>query len=410
VTAEIISVGTELLLGQITDTHAVTMAKLLAECGIGCQRRQTIGDNLERLTGGLRESLARADIVVTIGGLGPTQDDLTRDAIAAALDDELVYVSEVEEHLRKLFALRNLKWTGAQVRQAYRPASARLIDNPNGTAPGLICEKDGKVVIALPGPRGEFNPMAAGPVKSYLSGLGGGVIHSRVLRVCRLGESAVEERTRTLMEAENPTVAPYAHLGEVHLRLTARAASVSEADRLIDPVDAAVRSALGSAVFGVDDTTLEAAVLEMLIDRGQTVCTAESITGGGLGERFTSVPGCSGAFLGGFITYDSRVKSECLGVSSATLENYGPVSAETAREMAVLAREKIGADYAVSLTGNAGPTSDEDDKPVGLVFIGVAGPDGVEVQEFTFRGTREDVRRRSQQAALVMLRTTLLGG
>jgi nicotinamide-nucleotide amidase len=407
--AEILAVGTELLLGQIVDTHSATMARILAECGINCNRRATVGDNLDRIVAMLQEMLERADVVVTIGGLGPTQDDLTRDAIAIALGDELVHEPEVERKLRKFFAARNVPWMDSIARQAQRPASATLIDNPNGTAPGLHCQKNGKTVIALPGPKGEFVPLANGSVRGILSKLQGGeVIHSRILRVCGLGESEVEARVLDLMEGKNPTVAPYAHPGEVHLRLTARASSEEEADKLIDPVEAQIRAILGDNLFGVDDTTLEKATIDLAVAKHATIAVAESMTGGGLGERLTSVTGASAAFLGGLITYNSRVKSALLDVSSETLDRFGPVSSEIASGMAQGVRAKTGATFGVSITGNAGPASDVDDKPVGLVFIAIAGPAGTQVEEVKYRGTREDIRRRASQYALVQLRLALL--
>jgi len=407
--AEIVSVGTELLLGQIVDTHAPVMAQILAGAGIGCTRRATIGDNWDRLVGALREALERADVLVTIGGLGPTVDDLTRDAIAAALDDELETVPEMEEKLRKFFASRNIAMSDSILRQAQKPKSARLIDNPNGTAPGLICEKDGKVVIALPGPKGEFDPMAHGPVREFLARLqGGGVIHSRTLRVVGMGESHVEDRIRELMDAENPTVAPYAHTGEVHLRITARAADVAEANRMLDPVEQEIRAALGRNLYGVDDTTLEAAVIGLLRDRGETIAVAESMSGGALGARLTSVAGSSSAFVGGAIVYTAAAKQSALGVSDAVLGEHGPVSAETAEAMAVGARERFGATYALAITGNAGPDADVDGKPVGLVYLALAGPNWVRTEQQRYRGIREDIRRRATQQALFMLREAVL--
>lgn len=408
-TAEIVSVGTELLLGQILDTHAVTMAKLLAECGISCQRRHTVGDNLGRVVSTIRDALARVDIVVTIGGLGPTEDDLTRQAIAEALGDRLVLEPAVLERLKKYFAMRNVPWVVSNGNQAMRPESATLIDNPNGTAPGLFCEKDGKVVFALPGPRSEFNPMAQGFVRDYLAKRSGSkVIHSRILRVCGIGESAIEDSIKELTHAHNPTIAPYAKTGEVHLRLTARAASVVEADRLIDPLEAAVRAILGDAVYGIDETTLEAATLGELLKRKLTIAVAESMTGGMLGQRFTSVAGSSAAFLGGVICYSEPVKQALVGVRAETLSAYGPVSMESAREMAVGIRERIGSDFGVSVTGNAGPEVDRGAKPVGLTFIGIAGSDGCRVLENRFRGGREEIRNRASQAALVALREAVL--
>lgn len=408
-TAEIVSVGTELLLGQIVDTHAPVMARILAECGIGCTRRTTIGDNWDRLVGELKASLERADVLITIGGLGPTVDDLTRDAIASALGDELEVVPEVEEKLKAFFASRGVTWTENNGRQAQKPTSARLIDNPNGTAPGLICEKNGKVVIALPGPKGEFNPMAHGPVKEFLGRLqGGGVIHSRTLRIIGIGESQVEVRVRALMDGENPTVAPYAHLGEVHLRLTARAASVQEADRLIDPIEREIRGILGNHVYGINDQTLEASVIELLKAKGATVAVAESMTGGELGARLSMSPGSSQVFVGGAIVYAVGAKQMALGIDAHLLETAGPVSREVAEALAQSARERFVTTYALAITGNAGPSSDVDGKPVGRVYISLASPNGVSTTEHNYRSIREDIRRRATHQALASLRDELL--
>jgi nicotinamide-nucleotide amidase len=408
-TAEIVSVGTELLLGQIVDTHAPLMAQILADCGIACLRRQTVGDNIDRATEAIRTALNRAEIVIAIGGLGPTQDDITREAISAAIGDPLELDNGYEKQLRDLFAARRFAWVDSNLRQAMRPACATFIDNPNGTAPGLHCIKDGKTVFALPGPRSEFNPMATGAVRDALERMHGGyVIHSRTLRICGMGESLVEERVRHLMQGNNPSVAPYAHPSEVHLRLTARASNRHEADLLIDPVEQEIRDVLGTAIYGVDSTTLEQSVIRMLIDRKASVAVAESITGGWLGSRLTSVSGSGKAFCGGIISYDLGAKENLLDVSPSTLEEFGPVSAQTASEMAAGVREKLGADYGISLTGNAGPTADVDGKPVGLVYIGLASPDSIEVVEHQLRGAREDIRQRATQLALIQMRNALL--
>ncbi len=401
--AEIVSVGTELLLGQIVDTHAPTMARLLAECGIGCQRRSTVGDNWDRLVGTLRDALSRSDVVITIGGLGPTADDLTRDAIAEALGDKLIREPEAAARLERFFTGRGLPFSESNLRQADRPESAEFIANPNGTAPGLLCRKGGKVVIALPGPRGEFDPMAFGPVKTVLQTLSGGqVIHSRILRVCGLGESHVEKVLGAIMDRTQPTVAPYAHVGEVHLRLTASADDMATADQLIDPVEGEIRAILGDHVYGTDATTLEAAVLQELRSRNLTVATAESMSGGGLAERLTSVPGASETFVGGVVVYSGQAKQSLLGLSSEAVSD--PVSEEVARALAEAVRHKLGATFGVAVTGNAGPTADRGGKPVGLVYVAVAGPAETRVSESSFRGTREDVRRRASQTALTMLR------
>ena len=408
-TAEIVSIGNELMDGFTVDTHAATMSRILAECGIDCDHRQTVRDEWEHLVEALCEALSRSDVVITIGGLGPTGDDLTREAIAAALGDEMVNEPEFEERLRAFFEARKMTYTEAQKKQTMRPASGRLIENPNGTAPGLICQKNGKTVIALPGPRGEFVPMSEGPVKDFLSRKAAGVvIVSRTLRLCGIGESQAETRIKDLMYQDNPRVAPYAQPAEVHLRITGKGANREEALEIILPTEQRIRQILGEYIFGIDKTTLEESVLRTLEDRKETVAVAESLTGGELGARFSSVEGASAAFVGGIISYATEVKETCLGVRHETLEKNGPVSEPTAREMAEGVRKQLASTYGISLTGNAGPTSDKDQKPVGLVYIAAAGPKGTVCEEYKFHGTREDIRRRCTQAALVMLRRILM--
>jgi len=410
-TAEIVSVGTELLLGQIVDTDAPHLAAVLPEYGVFCHRRQTIGDNLERLTDGLKTALARADLVFTIGGLGPTEDDLTREGIAAALDLPFVHDEGLAERLRKLFAYRNIPWTEAQLRQCRYPKGATPIENPNGTAPGLICPLGDKTVIALPGPRGEFVPMVEGPIREFLSGLQTGeVLISRLIKTCGIGESLVEHKVLHLIHGENPTVAPYAHPGEVTLRVSARAANRESALLLLAPVQREIEEILGDAIYGYDETTLEAAVLQTLRDRGARLAVAESCTGGGLGARITSVPGSSDVFVGGAISYANAIKQGLLGVRDVTLRAFGAVSKECAEEMAYGATHVLGTQWAVSITGVAGPDGGTETKPVGLVYIGIAGPDGVSVEENRFRGSRDNVRQRSVQIALILLRSRLMAG
>ncbi len=402
------SVGTELLLGQIVDTHAATMARILAECGISCRHRATVGDNLDRVVETLKVALSRADVVVTIGGLGPTADDLTRDAIALAFDDTLEKVPEVEEKLKQFFAQRGITWVESNGRQAMKPTCADLIDNPNGTAPGLVARKNGKTVFALPGPRGEFDPMAYNQVKPMLENLGGGVvIHSRVLRVIGVGESMAEEKIKHLMVSENPTIAPYAQPMEVHLRITAKAPTVFAAEHLIDPVEESIREILGDAVYGTNLTTLEMAVKDLLSERGETISTAESMTGGGLSARLSSVPGSSDVFKGGVVTYTIEAKNLLLeGADDPQLND--PVSPEVAKFMAESIRRQLGTTYAISITGNAGPTSDVGQKPVGLVYIGIATEQGTHVEECRFRGIREDICKRAEQTALRLIREAIL--
>ncbi|MEA2553296.1 MAG: nicotinamide-nucleotide amidase, partial [Fimbriimonadaceae bacterium] len=377
-TAEIVSIGNELMDGFTVDTHAATMSRMLAECGVDLNYRQTVRDDWEPLVAALKEALSRSDIVITIGGLGPTGDDLTREAIAEALGEKLVLESAFEERLKKFFEDRKMTYTEHQRKQAMRPECGQLIENSNGTAPALLCEKDGKTVIALPGPKGEFVPLAEGFVRDHLClKAQGGVIASRTLKLCGIGESQAETRIKELMYQDNPRVAPYAQPAEVHLRITAKAKTREEALKLIEPTERKIREILGDHVFGVDNTTLEESVLDLLKARDESVAVAESLTGGELGARFSNVVGASDKFRGGVISYATDVKELLLGVKHETLEKYGPVSEQTAREMALGARERIKAAYGVSLTGNAGPTSDKDQKPIGLVYIGIAGPKGI---------------------------------
>ena len=405
--AEIVSVGTELLLGQIIDTHAPRMAKILAECGIGCTRRATVGDNRERMRQTFEEALQRADILITIGGLGPTLDDLTRDMIAEALGDEMLHDDGYEQQLRDWFERRSIRWTESIARQADRPASATFIDNRNGTAPGLHCVKNGKVVLALPGPKGEFDPMADGAVRRILEAMGQGVIFSRTLRIVGMGESHVEDLVRDLMDSENPTVAPYAHTGEVHLRITAKVQSREEGIAALDPLEAEIRQRIGSNVFGTDDESLETVIIRRLSERGEKIGLAESMTGGGLASRLTAVPGASQAVVGSFVAYTVRAKETMIGISPEFVVEHGVVSGAVAEAMATGARKRLGATYAIGITGNAGPTVEPGGQPVGKVFVSLATPQGVHTEELQLRGVRGDIQRRTEQVALGMLRDAL---
>lgn len=408
-TAETISVGTEILMGQIVDTNAQLLGEIFARCGLRHVHRQTVGDNLERLTEALRLSLSRADVVVTIGGLGPTQDDLTRDGIAAALDDFLVHDEEIEKELREIFSNRRLTWSDAQLRQCQRPSCAEAIPNLNGTAPGLMCRKAGKLVIALPGPRSEFSKMLERSVAPVLGALQDDVRYvSQIIRVAGIGEAMLEKQLMDLIEGTNPTVAPYAKTAEVHLRVTASARTESEAQALVEPVVQDITQRLGTALYGFGGTSLPMAILDLLRARGETVSVVESCTGGGLGAALTSVPGASDAFMAGFLTYSNDLKTKLAGVPKELLETHGAVSAECACAMAEGGRSAAGTDWAVSITGIAGPDGGSEAKPVGLVFIGVAGPDGVEAKEYRFRGGREDIRERAVQSALIYFRTRLI--
>jgi nicotinamide-nucleotide amidase len=409
-TAEIISVGTELLLGDIVDTNAAYLGQYLAKLGIQHTHRQTVGDNKQRLVAALELALKRVDIVFTIGGLGPTQDDLTREGVAEALQDNLILDKDLEAHLIELFAQRKYHWTGSQIRQAFRPSCADPLPNPNGTAPGLFCKKNGKYVFCLPGPPSECLPMLEGPVRAILSTFNiEKNITSLTLRIVGIGEGLVEDKLKDLMLSANPTVAPYAKSGEVHVRISALAKSPKEAKALIDPIESEIRERLGQNVFGSDDTDLEAVVVKLLSEKHMTIATAESCTAGGLASRITNVEGSSSVFPGGVITYSDEIKSKMLNVSALTLKLHGAVSSEVAIEMALGIRHLYNSDLGVSITGIAGPSGSSKDKPVGLVHMAIADHDEVIVKNYHFMGTREQIRVRAAQFALIHLYEKLKG-
>ncbi len=404
--AEILSVGTELLLGQIIDTNAAYLARALSEVGISVYRRVTVGDNMDRLLAALKQALDDADIVLTIGGLGPTMDDITRDGLALALGDTLIFDEGIAQRLRDFFTRRNTPVLESNLRQAMVPTHGRALDNPNGTAPGLLFEKDGKIGIALPGPPNEFNPMVDNIVLPYLRAKTGnvGTIRSLVLRVAGMGESMVEDKVKDLMLDSNPTVAPYAKVGEVHLRVTARADTAAEADALIAERAALVRARLGEVVYGENDDTLEKAVVTLLRERGQTVATAESCTGGLVAQRITDVPGSSAVFLGGVVAYSNEAKTDLVDVPADLIAREGAVSRWVAASLAEGARNRFGATYGIGITGIAGPDGGTPEKPVGLVYIAIAHPGGGDVEQANFIGSRQVVRTRSAQTALNMVR------
>jgi nicotinamide-nucleotide amidase len=408
--AEVVSVGTELLLGQIVDTNAAYIAGVLSELGISLYRRSTVGDNMDRLLAALKLALEESDVVITIGGLGPTLDDITRDGLALAFGDTLVPNEKIASGLRAFFQSRGLQLLESNLRQAMVPTHGRAIDNPNGTAPGLLFEKDGKIGIALPGPPNEFIPMVDNEVAPYLRTKTGntGTIRSLVLRVAGIGESAVEDRVKDLMLDANPTVAPYAKVGEVHLRVTAKADTPEQAEALIAERAAQVRARLGQAIYGENDDPIEKAVVDLLAARSQTVSTAESCTGGMVAQRITDVAGSSAVFVGGVVAYSNAVKTALVGVPEEMLERAGAVSTEVGQALAEGARERFGTDYGIGITGVAGPGGGTAAKPVGLVYIAVAYPGGCDVEKSNFIGSRQIVRHRSAQTALNMLRLRIL--
>lgn len=402
-TAEVISIGTELLLGQTVDTDAAYLAKALSGVGVSVYNRATVGDNFERAVATFRLALSRSDMVFCIGGLGPTLDDLTRDIIAEVMEAPLVRDKALVAHLTDWFARRDYPMNDTILRQADVPTGGVPLSNPNGTAPGLWLEKDGKLVVALPGPPNEFEPMVEGEVLPRIAPGAGSTIVSRTLRIVGMGESSIEERVKDLMDSSDPTVAPYAKAAEVHLRVTSKADTVEAALAKIAPVAEEIRTRLGRNVYAENDTLLEDAVVQALIEKNLTVATAESCTGGWVAQRITAVSGSSAIFQTGIVAYANETKVHLLGIPQALVASVGAVSPEVARAMAERIREKTGAHFGIGVTGIAGPGGGTPEKPVGLVYVSLATPEGTQVEKCLFAGSRADVRYRSTQTALRLL-------
>lgn len=410
--AETLSVGTELLLGQIVDTNAAFIAKALSGIGIGLYFRTTVGDNADRIREAIRLAFSRSDVLITIGGLGPTMDDLTKEMVCEVMGVELAPDPAVERRLKELAARRGYKYPESFLKQALLPKTdGRAIPNPHGTAPGVLVEKNGKIAICLPGPPNELIPMVEQTVIPYLVEKTSGqktVIKSRVLRIIDMGESMVEEKTKDLLLSDNPTVAPLAHLGECHLRITARAGSEEEADRMIAAKEEPIRQRIGDYIYGIDDETLEVAVVRLLTERGLFVATAESCTGGLLAQRITSVAGASEVFRTGIVSYANQTKEKLLAVPDLALAKFGAVSPEVAMAMAAGVRDLDHADIGIGITGIAGPSGGTSEKPVGLVYIALAAKEGVAVERQQYGGRRDDIRRRASHSALALIRRYIL--
>ena len=403
--AEIVTIGTEILLGQTVDTNSVFIARTLADYGVDVYAKHSVGDNTERLARMLTEVLDRADGVITTGGLGPTVDDLTKDAVAKAVEDTLQLHEPSLEAMQERFKKFNRPMTENNKRQAILPSRAHVLPNPHGTAPGFIALRpDGKFVACMPGVPREMKPMLVDQIVPWLIahfGLGS-AIYTKTLHTVGIGESELDRRVEDLFRSlENPKIAMLAHGGRVDVKVMAKADSREAADVMIAPVAQQLRERIGEGYFGDDETTLGGAILAKLVDRKMTLGTAESVTGGALADAVVAVPGASKAFLGGIVAYDNAVKRDLLGVKKKTLKKYGAVSEETAIEMARGAARALGTDYALATTGIAGPDGGTEEKPVGLVWFAIAGPDeSVETHRLTFPGQRSDIRDRATTAGL----------
>ncbi|MCR4403280.1 MAG: competence/damage-inducible protein A [Firmicutes bacterium] len=413
--AEVISIGTELLLGQIVDTNAAYICLRLAEVGVDVFHRVTVGDNLDRVAAAIADALARADVVITTGGLGPTEDDPTREAVARATGLPLVVSDQALRHAESLLARSGHPMDRAResaLTQARVPRGALVIHNDRGTACGFIVESDAKAVISMPGVPGEMQGMMESTVVPYLRDRAGGagtVIRWRELRICGRGETAVEDEVRDLLHGRaNPTVAPLVSLGEVRLRITAKARSAEEAEAMIAPVEAEIRARLGEDVYGADDDELHAVVVRLLAERKLACAVAESVTGGLIAHKLTEVPGCSAVMGLAVTSYSDDAKRRVLGVPAELLDRHGAVSREVAVAMA---RGVLGlgrADVAVSTTGLAGPSGGRQKQPVGLVYVGLAWRNGVACTRLMLFGTRTEIRERAAKKALDLLRRRLL--
>lgn len=409
--AELVCVGTELLLGNIVNTNAAFLAKQCAMLGLSMYHQSVVGDNEERLKETIRTALDRSDIVILCGGLGPTQDDLTKEAAAAVMGFPLVEDAHSKEHIEEYFKNSQFKIiTDNNWKQAQVPDGCIVVDNHNGTAPGIIMEKDGKSVILLPGPPNELIPMFQQDIFPYLNKLQPETIYSVMVKLYGVGESLAETEILDLIEAqENPTIATYAKTGEVHLRVTARALDEKEAKKLVKPMVKELKKRFGSHIYATDEaTTLEESIVELLREKNLTLTTAESCTGGMLAARLTNVSGVSEVFKQGFVTYSNRAKRKLLDVKKNTLKLYGAVSEKTAKEMAKNGAFVTGSDICVSITGLAGPNGGTQEKPVGLVYIACAYQNEIRVKEFHFRGNRQKIRELSVVNALTLLRSCIL--
>ena len=402
---ELISVGTEILLGDILNTDAQYLSVELAKLGISVIHQSTVGDNRERLLAQLDEAAKRSDIIILSGGLGPTPDDLTKEVCCEFFGKELQLHEPTVEKIRNYFSSKGLEMAQSNIKQAMLPEDCVIFPNENGTAPGMAIEKDGVHILVLPGPPRELKPMFRNSAIPYLMQFSDKIIVSHNIRTFGIGESAMAEKVSDLLDGENPTVAPYAKDGEALLRVTAMADSEEDAEKLCKPVIDEIKSRLDGFVYGVDYTCIEEAVIELLKKNRLKAATAESCTGGLIAKRITDISGASEVFDCGIISYSNEIKHMVLGVSEDDLKKYGAVSEPVAKQMAQGALRVSGADVAVSVTGIAGPNSDGTDKPVGLVYIALADKDNVWVKELrTSRNDRSYNRYVSASNALNMIR------
>jgi nicotinamide-nucleotide amidase len=408
--AEIIAIGSELLTPERTDTNSLWLTEKLQAIGVEVKLKTIVGDDEARLEETIRDALKRSDIVITTGGLGPTEDDITREVSARAAGRELVYHDELETELRERFRRWGREMPEINKRQAFVIDGSEILPNPNGSAVGMMLRDNKKFLIVLPGPPRENQPMFEGHVFDSLKSVAGDVrVVRRLLRVSGMGESAVDELIAPIYTAY-PTVQTSILFSraEIEVHLSASASVASEAEQVLEEIVGKMTEVLGPALFSTNGETIEEVIGKLLSDRGETLAIAESCTGGLIGMRLTEIPGSSKYFLEGAITYSNEAKTRTLGVPNETLNTYGAVSSETAEAMAGGIRKAAGSDYGISVTGVAGPDGGSEDKPVGTVFIGYSDHSRTKSIKFTFPGDRHLIRWRSSQAALDYLRRQIV--
>ena len=408
--AEILSVGTELLLGGTVNTDARDISLALAELGVNVYWHTVVGDNPARLTECLYRARNRADLIITTGGLGPTCDDLTKQTLARAFDRKLYLNEDALADIREYFAERGRSFTDNNLQQAYLPEGSIMLPNDCGTAPGCIIE-DGPVrVVMLPGPPRECVTMLRNYVMPYLQKLSGAVIRSHMIRFFGIGESAMETRLRSFMDGANPTVAPYSREGECWVRVTAKGANEQECEALMEPVIEDICDKMGDLVYGIDCASLEERVLQLLQEKNTSLAVAESCTGGLLAQRITDIPGASAHFLGGVVTYTEDAKVRLLDMDEDLIAENGVVSMPVAAKMAKRVRKALGSDIGIGITGWAGPDGDDRGNPVGTVFAALSAPEGVFVRRLALSGDREHIRALTAHHAFDLLINQLTEG
>ncbi|MFR2389272.1 competence/damage-inducible protein A [Intestinibacter bartlettii] len=407
--AEIITVGTEILLGDILNTNCRYLSRELAAMGIEMYYQITVGDNEERLLKTLDESLNRSDIVICTGGLGPTEDDITKEVCAKYFGYELELHKPSLDAMIERFKHMNRVPTKNNEKQAYFPKEAYILKNDNGTAPGCIMEKEGKMIVVLPGPPKEMESMFENYVKPYLSKLTDDVIESEVLRIIGVGESKVENDILDIIDSQtNPTIATYAKGYECTLRITAKAKSVEEAKELIKPMSDEMKRRFGQSLYATGETSIEEVVSKMLVENNLKIAVAESCTGGMVSASLINYPGISSVFMEGCVTYSNEAKMKSLGVKKETLDVYGAVSDKCAKEMASGVAARYNTNIGIATTGIAGPDGGTDEKPVGLVYFGIYINGKVISKKYVFNGDRQGVRERATRTILNDLRLELL--